>query len=99
MSARLFVYNADSGLFNLMSDIAHKVFAPATYPCNLCAFTHSPLGMRREWKSFLDSLAGRWSSCIGTNVASSIRTSTTSPCPPFSSRKARAWRACSTPRL
>lgn len=52
----VFVYNADSGVFNLVSDIAHKIFSPQTYACNLCAVTHSNFGMRREWKNYLESL-------------------------------------------
>jgi hypothetical protein len=57
MSASLvFVYNADSGLFNTLTDIAHKTFAPETYSCNLCAITYGTFGMRAEWKQFLESL-------------------------------------------
>ena len=52
----VFVYNADSGLFNTLSDVAHKVFSPRTYQCNLCALTHSTFSMRPEWKEFLDGL-------------------------------------------
>lgn len=52
----VFVYNADSGVFNLLSDIAHKIFSPQTYACNLCAVTHSNFGMRKEWKTYLESL-------------------------------------------
>jgi hypothetical protein len=52
----IFVYNADSGVFNLLSDIAHKIFSPQTYECNLCAITHSNFGMKKEWKEYLDSL-------------------------------------------
>lgn len=52
----VFVYNADSGLFNTLSDIAHKLFSPQTYACNLCAITHTPLGMRDEWKEFIEQL-------------------------------------------
>jgi hypothetical protein len=52
----IFVYNADSGVFNLLSDIAHKMFSPQTYACNLCAITHSNFGMKKEWKDYLDSL-------------------------------------------
>ncbi len=52
----VFVYNAKSGLFNTLSDIAHKMFSPQTYACNLCGITHTPLGMRREWKDFLEHL-------------------------------------------
>lgn len=54
--ALLFVYNADGGLFNTLTDIAHKIFSPRTYSCNLCALTHSNLGMRREWKEFIEGL-------------------------------------------
>lgn len=52
----VFVYNADSGLFNIVSDIAHKIFAPGTYSCNLCAITYGNFGMRTEWKEYLESL-------------------------------------------
>lgn len=52
----VFVYNADSGLFNTLTDIAHKTFAPETYSCNLCAITFGTFGMRAEWKQFLESL-------------------------------------------
>jgi len=56
MTSLLFVYNADSGLFNTLTDIAHKVFSPSTYSCNLCALTHTPLGMKSAWKAFLATL-------------------------------------------
>ncbi len=52
----MFVYNADSGMFNTLSDMAHKVFSPRTYSCNLCALTHSTFSMRDEWKEFIESL-------------------------------------------
>lgn len=52
----VFVYNADSGLFNTLSDTAHKLFSPETYECNLCAMTFSGLGMKKEWKEFLDTM-------------------------------------------
>jgi len=52
----IFVYNAESGLFNALTDIAHKAFSPETYSCNLCALTHSNFGMRKEWKQFIESL-------------------------------------------
>jgi hypothetical protein len=54
--ALVFVYNADSGVFNTLADVAHKIFSPQTYGCNLCALTHTAVGMRREWKRFLDGL-------------------------------------------
>jgi len=52
----VFVYNADSGLFNTLTDIAHKVFAPETYECNLCAITYGNFSMRQEWQEFLETL-------------------------------------------
>jgi hypothetical protein len=55
-SALVFAYNADSGLFNAVADLAHKTFSPATYGCNLCALTYSTFGMRKGWKRFLETL-------------------------------------------
>lgn len=55
-SALLFVYNADSGIFNTLSDIAHKMLSPDTYECNLCAITHSYFSMRSTWADFLETL-------------------------------------------
>jgi len=52
----VFVYNADSGLFNLVSDMAHKLISPDTYDCQLCMLTHGHLGMRDQWRDYLDSL-------------------------------------------
>ncbi|HQU74966.1 MAG TPA: hypothetical protein PKV71_11080, partial [Calditrichia bacterium] len=52
----IFVYNADTGFFNLVADIAHKLFSPQTYPCSLCALTHNPLKMKAEWRDFLETL-------------------------------------------
>ncbi|MBT0665360.1 hypothetical protein KI809_13720 [Geobacter pelophilus] len=52
----VFVYNADSGVFNTLTDIAHKVFSPETYSCNLCAITYGNFSIRAEWKEFLESL-------------------------------------------
>jgi hypothetical protein len=54
--ALVFVYNADSGVFNALTDVAHKIFSPQTYRCNLCALTHSAVGMRKEWRRFLNGL-------------------------------------------
>jgi hypothetical protein len=52
----VFVYNADSGLFNTATDIAHKLLSPSTYACNLCALTHDTFKVREEWTSFLNTL-------------------------------------------
>ena len=57
MNKRLvFVYNADSGMFNTLTDIAHKIFSPQTYSCNLCAISHSYFSERDEWKEFISAL-------------------------------------------
>ncbi len=55
-SPLLFVYNADSGPFNTLGDIGHKLFSPATYPCSLCAITHGVLRERTQWRAFVESL-------------------------------------------
>ncbi len=52
----LFVYNADSGLFNTVTDIAHKIFSPSTYQCDLCALTHGYFQVRGPWKAFIEGL-------------------------------------------
>lgn len=52
----LFVYNSDSGLFNTLTDIAHKIFSPGTYSCGMCALTHGYFTARPEWQTFLDKL-------------------------------------------
>ena len=55
-AALVFAYNAESGVFNALADAAHKIFSPRTYACNLCALTHTAVGMRSEWRRFLDGL-------------------------------------------
>lgn len=52
----LFVYNADSGAFNTLADIGHKIFSPGTYSCALCAITHSIFREKEQWRSFVASL-------------------------------------------
>ena len=54
--ALLFVYNADSGLFNTMADIGHKIFSPSTYACDLCMLTHGYFSERQEWRDFIENL-------------------------------------------
>ncbi|MCA1805371.1 MAG: hypothetical protein LC646_08580 [Xanthomonadaceae bacterium] len=54
--ALVFVYNADSGLFNTVADIAHKILSPDTYACQLCALTHDHFAVRKEWREFLQGL-------------------------------------------
>lgn len=55
-SRLVFVYNADSGLFNTVTDIAHKIFSPSTYACQLCALTHSYFSVKDDWKQFLQTI-------------------------------------------
>ena len=52
----ILVYNADGGLLNAIKDALHKMLAPATYPCSLCALTYGPVSMRGRWRRFLASL-------------------------------------------
>ncbi len=52
----IFVYKADSGFFNFISDAAHKILSPKTYPCSLCGLTYGNLGMKRKWAAFIKSL-------------------------------------------
>lgn len=52
----LFVYNADSGVFNTMSDMAHKLLSPETYSCSLCSITHGVFKERDEWRQFIELL-------------------------------------------
>lgn len=52
----IFVYNADSGLFNTLGDIAHKLLSPQTYSCNLCAITHGYFREREQWRRYIENL-------------------------------------------
>lgn len=52
----IFVYNADSGLFNTVTDIAHKILSPKTYNCNLCALTHGHFKIKQDWVKFLKQI-------------------------------------------
>ena len=55
MTKLIFVYNADSGIFNFVADAAHKIFSPSTYPCNLCALTYTVTGLPR-WRRYVRQL-------------------------------------------
>lgn len=55
MPKLIFIYNADSGPVNAALDIAHKLFSPDTYSCNLCKLTHDTFSERSAWKSFRES--------------------------------------------
>jgi len=51
----IFVYNADSGFFNSVLDIGHKIVSPNTYSCNLCKITHGYFGETKEWQKYRES--------------------------------------------
>ena len=52
----IFVYNAESGIFNEFKDYFHKMVSPGTYSCNLCAITFGSMGMKKEWKTFVANI-------------------------------------------
>ena len=56
MGTLVLVYNADADLFSRVTDFAHKLLAPESYACDLCAVTYGPVGMRRRWREVLDGL-------------------------------------------
>lgn len=51
----LFVYNGDASMFGKVTDFAHKVISPSTYPCQLCKLTYGSFSMKKAWKEFLAS--------------------------------------------
>lgn len=51
----IFIYNADSGLGNLLIDGAHKIVSPGTYDCKLCAITFGAFTENTVWKKFRTS--------------------------------------------
>jgi hypothetical protein len=54
----IFVYNAKSNLFSMLTDYVHKALASSTYQCSLCSLTYSNLGMKKQWKEFIERLQG-----------------------------------------
>jgi hypothetical protein len=53
----IFIYNADSGLRNLLLDGAHKILSPSTYACSLCDITFGAFTENTVWKKFRLQLA------------------------------------------
>ena len=51
----IFVYNANSGIGNAILDVAHKIFSPKTYACNLCAITFDTFSENKSWKAFREN--------------------------------------------
>jgi len=52
----IFVYNADSSLFNQIGDLIHKTISPQTYQCKLCGLTYFGVRMNEDWKKFIHTL-------------------------------------------
>ena len=48
----IFIYNADSGLRNMIVDSAHKILSPDTYTCSLCDITFGAFTENSVWKKF-----------------------------------------------
>lgn len=55
----IFVYNASSDLFSRVTDFAHKILSPSTYPCHLCAITYGDFSVKQEWKSFIENFPAK----------------------------------------
>lgn len=51
-----FVYNAETGYFNKLTDFAHKIISPGTYACSLCALTYGKFTMKKEWAEYVQKL-------------------------------------------
>lgn len=51
----IFVYNANSDLFSILTDFAHKILSPSTYQCRLCALTYGNFSVKQQWKSFVEN--------------------------------------------
>lgn len=55
--AVIFVYNIDSGVLQSLHEYSgSRPGASGTAACHLFALTHSPVGMKKEWKRFLKEL-------------------------------------------
>lgn len=52
LQALIFIYNANSGLGNMLLDGAHKILSPGTYDCSLCSLTFGALTEKEAWKKF-----------------------------------------------
>jgi len=92
----LFVYNADSGLFNTVTDIAHKIFAPKSYSCDLCALTHGYFTVREEWKGFIEGL-GVACEFLHRDQLGSLPEIDPGQLPAVYCREDGAWRCCLGP--
>lgn len=55
----IFVYNANSGMWNTMLDTIHKTVSPETYQCNLCRIIYGPFTEHSDWKEFRKNFKGK----------------------------------------
>jgi len=53
----LFVYNAESGVWNRSLDFAHKIISPSTYFCDLCNLTHGSFSEKKVWRTFRGAIS------------------------------------------
>lgn len=56
MPRLILVYNAKGGIFHMLAEAVHKLVAPQTYPCSLCAISYGPVAMRGQWRQTLAAL-------------------------------------------
>jgi hypothetical protein len=56
MKELIFVYNADSSIWNGTLDVMHKVFSPSTYSCHLCRIIYGALSVKSKWAQFIKEL-------------------------------------------
>ncbi|MFD2515805.1 hypothetical protein ACFSRY_18175 [Pontibacter locisalis] len=52
----IFVYNSETGLFNKLTDFAHKIVSPETYACSLCALTYGKFTVQKAWSEYIKQL-------------------------------------------
>ena len=52
----LFVYNNDSGMLQNFKQYSLSTSASSRGGCHLAAITHSPVGMKKDWKRFIREL-------------------------------------------
>jgi hypothetical protein len=55
----IMIFNADGGLLNGVRDSFWKTFAPASYPCALCALAFGFFTVKADWKRFLEGVCAQ----------------------------------------
>lgn len=56
MKKLIFVYNADSGKWNVLMDSLHKIVDPSANSCKLCTLTYGVVDEKQAWKVFKKKL-------------------------------------------